>query len=93
MHAVIFSCHASLSEQVGAQVASTFLVAAKVSAVVELLFRIIYFESSESFLLFCRVRQILETIWSVMLIMLVLVFCCYVIKEIRSKEIQRYECD
>ena len=71
MHTVIFSCHASLSEQVGAQVVGTFLVAVEVSAVVELVFRIIYFESSESFLLFCIVRQILEIIRSVMLIMLV----------------------
>ena len=54
-----------------AQVAGTFLVAVEVSAVVELVFRIIYFESSESFLLFCIVRQILEIIRSVMLIMLV----------------------
>jgi hypothetical protein len=93
MHAVIFSCHASLSEQVGAPIAGTFLVVAEDSVVVELVFRIIYFESSESFLLFCIVRKILETIWSVMLIMLVLVFRCYVIKVIRCKEIQRYECD
>ena len=84
--------HPFLSKLV-AQVAGTFLVAAEVSAVVELVFRIIYFESSESFLLFCIVRKILETIWSVMLIMLVLVFRCYVIKVIRSKEIRRYECD
>jgi hypothetical protein len=61
--------------------------------VVELVFKMFYFESSESFLLFYIVRQILETIWSVMLIMLVLVFRCYVIKVIRSKEIRRYECD
>ena len=71
-----------------AQVAGTFLVAAEVSAVVELVFKVFYFESSESFLLFCIVRQILETIWSVMLIMLVLVFRCYVINVVQSIKIQ-----
>jgi hypothetical protein len=40
---------------------------------VELVFKMFYFESRESFLLCCIVRQILETILSVMLIMLVLV--------------------
>ena len=45
MHAVIFSCHASLSKLV-AQIAGTFVVAAEVSAVVELVIRISYFESS-----------------------------------------------
>ena len=82
MHAVIFSCHASLSEQVGAQVACTFLVAAEVSAMVELVFKMFYFESSKSIMLCCIVRQILETIWHVMLITLILVFRCYVIKVI-----------
>ena len=46
MHAVIFSCHTSLSEQVVAYVTSTFLVATEVSAVVELVIRILYSESS-----------------------------------------------
>ena len=46
MHAVIFSCHASLSKLV-AQIAGTFVVAAEVSAVVELVIRICYFESSK----------------------------------------------
>jgi hypothetical protein len=45
-----------------AQVAGTFLVVVEVSAVVELVFKMFYFNSSESFMLFCIVRQILETI-------------------------------
>jgi hypothetical protein len=40
--------HPFLSKLI-AQVAGTFLVAAEISAVVELVFRIIYFESCESF--------------------------------------------
>ena len=84
--------HPFLSKLVD-QVASIFLIAAEVSAVVELVFRMFYFESNESFLLCCIVRQILETIWSVILIILVLIFRCYVIKVVRSIEIQRYECD
>ena len=67
--------HPFLSKLV-AQVAGTFLVAAEVLVltVVELVFRMFYFESSGSFLLCCIVKQILEKTWFVILIMLVLVF-------------------
>jgi hypothetical protein len=88
MHAVIFSCHASLSEQVGCSGCRYLPCCSRGLSSGGVSFQNVYFESSESFLLFCIVRQILETIWSVMLIMLVLVFRCYVIKVIRSKEIQ-----
>jgi hypothetical protein len=42
-------------------------------------FRMFYFESSESSLMCCIVRHIIETIWFVMCIKSILVFHCYVI--------------
>ena len=93
MHAVIFSCHASLSDQVGCSGCKYIPCCSRGLSSGGVNFQNNLFESSESGLSFCIVRQILETIQSVRLIMLVLVFRCYVIKVIRSKEIQRYECD
>ena len=93
MHAVTLLCHTSLSEQVGCSGCMYLPCCSKGLSSGGVSFIMFYFESSESFLLCCIVRQILETIWSIRLIILVLVFHWYVIIAIRSIEIQMYECD
>ena len=87
-HSVIFSCHASLFEQVGCSGCKYIPCCSRGLSSGIVSFRMFYLESSKSSLLCCIVRQIIKTKWFVMCIKSILVFHSYVINVVWSIEIQ-----